>query len=88
MSAHIFRFERQRFKNFMVISSWNSPDFSEVRAFRVWVKELAAPAISVPVLIVTFDHTRHQVEYYHFDRLQAEIALDDADFDPMRLWKK
>ncbi len=35
MSAHIFRFERQRFKNFMVISSWNSPDFSDARAFRV-----------------------------------------------------
>jgi hypothetical protein len=42
----------------------------------------------MPALIVTFDDTRHQVEYYHFDRLQAEIALDDADFDLMKLWKK
>ena len=45
-------------------------------------------AMGMPVVIVTFDHTRHQVEYYHFDRLQAEISLDEADFDPARLWKK
>src|SRR5260221_7558037 len=45
-------------------------------------------ATAIPVVIVTFDHTRHQVEYYHFDRLQAEISLDDADFDPATLWKK
>lgn len=45
-------------------------------------------AMAMPVVVVTFDHTRHQVEYYHFDRLQAEISLDDADFDPAKLWKK
>jgi hypothetical protein len=45
-------------------------------------------AMGMPVVIVTFDHTRHQVEYYHFDRLQADISLDDADFDPAKLWKK
>jgi hypothetical protein len=42
----------------------------------------------MPVLIVTFDETRHQVEYYHFDFLQRDIGLDDADFDPAKLWKK
>jgi hypothetical protein len=45
-------------------------------------------SVGMPVLIVTFDHNRHQVEYYHFDLLQSEIGLDDADFDPAKLWKK
>ena len=43
---------------------------------------------AMPAVVVTFDHTRHEVEYYHFDRLQAEISLDDADFDPAKLWQK
>ena len=46
------------------------------------------PILSMPTLVVTFDHNRHQVEYYCFDRLQAPVDLDDADFDPSVVWKK
>lgn len=46
------------------------------------------PDLGLPTVIVTFDHTRQQVEYYHFDRLQAPVSFDDADFDPAALWKK
>ena len=42
----------------------------------------------MPGLIVTFDHDRNQVEYYHFDRLQTPTGFDDADFDPDVVWKK
>jgi hypothetical protein len=44
--------------------------------------------LGLPMLIVTFDHNRHQVEYYCFDRLQAPVPLDDADFNPAQLWPK
>jgi hypothetical protein len=40
----------------------------------------------LPVLIVTLDHTEHQVEYYCYDRIQFPVKLDDADFDPDKLW--
>jgi len=42
----------------------------------------------LPMLIVTIDDNKHQVEYYHFDRLQSPAALDETDFDPDVLWKK
>ena len=29
-----------------------------------------------------------EVEYYRYDRLQAQVKLDDADFDPDQLWGK
>jgi hypothetical protein len=45
------------------------------------------PATGLPVLIVTDDPTGHPVEYYCYDRLQFPVKLDDADFDPERLWK-
>jgi hypothetical protein len=42
----------------------------------------------LPMLVVTFDDANRQVEYYHFDRLQSPVNLDDRDFDPDILWKK
>src|SRR5262249_51235683 len=42
----------------------------------------------VPTVIVTFDSNRQEVEYYCFDRLQSPVDLDDADFDPAKLWGK
>jgi hypothetical protein len=45
------------------------------------------PVLSIPTVVVTFDHNRRQVEYYCFDRLQAPVNLDDADFDPNVIWK-
>lgn len=44
------------------------------------------PATSLPTLIVTEDSEGHQVEYYHYDRLELSVRLDDEDFDPDHLW--
>jgi hypothetical protein len=44
------------------------------------------PTLDLPVLVLTYDSTGHEVEYYFFDRFQYPVALDDADFDPDRLW--
>jgi len=40
----------------------------------------------LPLLIQTFDQNQYEVEYYCFDRLQAPVPLDDADFDPAKVW--
>ncbi|MFO0844222.1 MAG: DUF1571 domain-containing protein [Gemmataceae bacterium] len=44
------------------------------------------PVTSLPTLFVTHDHTGREVEYYRYDRLQPDVGLNDADFDPDRLW--
>ncbi len=44
--------------------------------------------LSVPTVVVTFDTNRREVEYYCFDRLQTPVDLDDADFDPLKMWGK
>jgi len=44
--------------------------------------------LGLPILIVTFDHNRHQVEYYCFDRLQNPVPFDESDFNPAKLWPK
>jgi hypothetical protein len=44
------------------------------------------PMNQLPVFLITVDHTGHEVEYYCYDRLQYPAKLDDADFDPGRLW--
>ena len=43
-------------------------------------------ATSLPLLIQTYDQDHYEVEYYCFDRLQTPVPLDDADFDPAKLW--
>jgi hypothetical protein len=45
-------------------------------------------ALGVPTVIVTFDPNKQEVEYYHFDRLQSPVNLDDNDFDPAVLWRR
>lgn len=45
-------------------------------------------ALGVPTVIYTLDHNKQEVEYYHFDRLQTPVNLDDNDFDPAVLWRK
>jgi hypothetical protein len=45
-------------------------------------------ALGVPTVIYTLDPNTQEVEYYHFDRLQTPINLDDNDFDPNVLWHK
>lgn len=44
--------------------------------------------LGMPAVIVTYDPNHHEVEYYCFDRLQTPAELDDADFDPAKLWGK
>jgi hypothetical protein len=42
----------------------------------------------LPVLTITHDDRGHEVEYYCYDLIQSPVHLDDADFDPDRLWPK
>jgi hypothetical protein len=44
------------------------------------------PDNGLPMLIRTLDESGKEVEYYRYDRLQAEVQLDDADFDPKVLY--
>jgi hypothetical protein len=44
------------------------------------------PHTQLPTLIVTQDEKGHEVEYYFYDRIHPGVKLDDADFDPDRLW--
>lgn len=39
-----------------------------------------------PVLLLTYDDTQHEVEYYCYDRFQFPVRLDDDDFNPDKLW--
>ena len=50
---------------------------------RYWFFE---PTLGLPVLIVTLDHTGHEVEYYCYDQLQTQVGLTDDDFNPDKLW--
>ncbi len=42
----------------------------------------------LPVLVITYDSSGREVEYYCFDRFIIPIKLTDSDFDADRLWKK
>jgi hypothetical protein len=42
----------------------------------------------LPVLVITQDAGGQEVEYYHYDRLNANLGLTDRDFDPGVLWGK
>lgn len=44
------------------------------------------PATGLPLVMQARDLTGGVVEYYHYDRLQLSVGLDDADFDPDQLW--
>jgi hypothetical protein len=41
-----------------------------------------------PVLIITQDHSGHEVEYYCYDRFQFPVRLDSDDFNPDKLWNQ
>ncbi|MFN4259473.1 MAG: DUF1571 domain-containing protein [Gemmataceae bacterium] len=45
------------------------------------------PANYLPMLVLTYDETGHQVEYYRYENFQYPVRLTDADFDP-RQWEK
>jgi hypothetical protein len=44
------------------------------------------PDNHLPMLVVTTDDKGQEVEYYRYDRLICPAHLDDADFDPDKLW--
>jgi hypothetical protein len=46
------------------------------------------PDNSLPMLIIAHNERGQEVEYYRYDRLQPSVKLDDADFDPDKLWDK
>jgi hypothetical protein len=46
------------------------------------------PALRLPVLVLAQDDRRQEVEYYCHDRFEFNVKLDDADFDPDKLWGK
>ena len=46
------------------------------------------PVTRFPTLLVTHDHAGRQVEYYHYDRFELNVRLDDDDFNPDKLWGK
>jgi hypothetical protein len=46
------------------------------------------PASGLPTLVQTRDDRGQEVEYYFYDKLLYPVNLDDADFDPDRLWPK
>lgn len=43
-------------------------------------------ATHLPDLLITYDSTGHEVEYYCYDRFQYPVRLDDNDFNPDVLW--
>lgn len=46
------------------------------------------PASQLPVLIITWNETRHEVEYYCYSHLQYPVQLSDDDFNPDKLWRR
>jgi hypothetical protein len=42
----------------------------------------------LPTLVVAYDSTNTEVEYYNFDNFLTDIKLNDGDFDPDRVWSK
>jgi hypothetical protein len=46
------------------------------------------PDWQLPMLVVTYDETGREVEYYRYDRLQAPLNLDEDDFNPDKQWAK
>ncbi|MER3416456.1 MAG: hypothetical protein C4297_09630 [Gemmataceae bacterium] len=56
---------------------------------RKWyfVPKIDAPEFGLPVMVTTLDAAGQQVEYYVYDRINFNIGLADADFDPLCLWR-
>lgn len=57
---------------------------------RVYFFDVTAGSVSngLPVMVITYDIGGKEVEYCCFDRFLFPVRLDDADFDPDRVWGK
>jgi hypothetical protein len=49
---------------------------------RIWFFD---PDSHLPVLVVTFDDAKKEVEYYLYDRFQYPVKLDEDDFNPEKM---
>jgi hypothetical protein len=47
-----------------------------------------AQEFELPVLIITWDESNREVEYYCYDRLQINLNMKAAEFDPLVAFKK
>ena len=52
---------------------------------RLWCFD---PQHGLPMLIVTYDHADHEVEYYCHDRFEFSGHFGDDEFNPDKLWGK
>ncbi len=50
---------------------------------RLWVFD---PSTNLPNLLVTWDDSNREVEYYCYDRLEYPVNLTDDDFNPDVIW--
>jgi hypothetical protein len=46
------------------------------------------PSSRLPVLVTTYDHHGHEVEYYRYERIQFPVHFTDDEFNPEKAWKK
>jgi hypothetical protein len=47
-----------------------------------------AKSFGLPVLVITYDASNKEVEYYRFDNFMYPYKVSDADFDPERIWAR
>jgi hypothetical protein len=49
---------------------------------RLWFFD---PENHLPVLVITYDDAKKEVEYYFYDRIQFPVKLDEDDFNPEKM---
>jgi hypothetical protein len=79
--------KRPEFDQLMEVAEHDLPpgyDAGLPRGGKRWI--MFDPRSHLPVMLITHDETGHEVEYYCYDRLAFPVKLDDADFDPAKLW--
>ena len=47
-----------------------------------------SPSFGLPVLVILFDASGKEMEYYRYTQLKTPAGLTDANFDPARLGKR
>jgi hypothetical protein len=52
---------------------------------RLWYFD---PENHLPVLVLTYDHGKREVEYYYYDKFQYPVKLDEDDFNPEKMGGK
>jgi hypothetical protein len=52
---------------------------------RLWYFD---PETHLPILVLTYDDAKREVEYYFYDRFQYPVKLDEDDFNPEKMGGK